>query len=413
VFASQNSNNAAKHSAGSPLGRRRFLKAAGIGGLGVGAASLLGASSASAEDAKTAGDAAILNFALNLKYLEAEYYAMATTGAGLPDELTTGTGTRGAVTGGRAVAFKTPFVKQYAQEIARDELNQVKFLRSTLGAQAVARPAIDLAASFATAATAAGITKNGQTFDPYESEQLFLWGAYVFEDVGVTALRGAIPMLTDKTSMAAAAGMLGTEAFHASLIRSTLYGTGQPEPGDLIAKVRNSLDGVGNDDQGIILNGTANIVPADDNGLVFGRAPERVLNIVYLTPNVASAGGFFPNGLNGTVKQSGGAPGAVPGPQPANPAPGQASAPAPAPNAPAAPPSPGAAPVPAHSPSVGVGVGVTPSGGAATGAGGTAGGRDAGLLIGGAVAAVTTVVGASGYHRNRKLVTDVVPQGDD
>ncbi len=229
----------------------------------------------------------------------------------------------------------------------------------------------------------------------------------------MTALRGAIPMLTDKTSMAAAAGMLGTEAFHASLIRSTLYGTGQPEPGDLIAKVRNSLDGVGNDDQGIILNGTANIVPADDNGLVFGRAPERVLNIVYLTPNVASAGGFFPNGLNGTVKQSGGAPGAVPGPQPANPAPGQASAPAPAPNAPAAPPSPGAAPVPAHSPSVGVGVGVTPSGGAATGAGGTTGGRDAGHLIGGAVAAVTTVVGASRYHRNRKLVTAVVPQGDD
>ncbi len=132
----------------------------------------------------------------------------------------------------------------------------------------------------------------------------------------MTALRGAIPMLTDKTSMAAAAGMLGTEAFHASLIRSTLYGTGQPEPGDLIAKVRNSLDGVGNDDQGIILNGTANIVPADDNGLVFARAPERVLNIVYLTPNVASAGGFFPNGLNGTVKQSGGPQALCPAPSP-------------------------------------------------------------------------------------------------
>lgn len=404
------------HNAASRLGRRRFLQAAG---LGIGAATLLGASAASAADSQGPDDATILNFALNLQYLAAEFYSVATTGTGLPDELTNGVGTKGPVTGGRAVNFKTPQVKQYAQELAKNELNHVKFLRTALGAQAVARPAIDLAASFAAAAAAAGVSKDGQTFDPYQNEQLFLWAAYVFEDVWVTALKGAVPLLANKAYVSAAAGMLAAEAYNASLIRSTLYGLGQPEPSELISKARNSLDGVGNDDQGFVRDGAVNIVPADENGLVFGRTPERVLNIVYLTPNVAAAGGFFPNGVNGSLKQSGGAPGAVPGPNADKPAPNNAP---PAPNA-VTPPAPPAASTPASIPSAAgattsapngaVGVGVTPTGGAATGAGGTAGGRDVGLLVGGAFAAVGAVATAGGYQRNRKLATDAVYQGED
>ena len=59
------------------------------------------------------------------------------------------------------------------------------------------------------------------------------------------------------------------------------------------------------DDQGITKNGQANIVPADDNGLAYGRTPQRVLNVVYLTPNKAASGGFYPNGVNSPLHTSG------------------------------------------------------------------------------------------------------------
>ena len=55
-------------------------------------------------------DAAVLNFALNLEYLEAEFYQYAAFGTGLSGGLTNGKGKHGGVTGGRQVAFATPAI---------------------------------------------------------------------------------------------------------------------------------------------------------------------------------------------------------------------------------------------------------------------------------------------------------------
>jgi hypothetical protein len=258
-----------------------------------------------------ASDATILNFALNLEYLEAEFYLRA-TGGGLPDEMTTGTGTRGEVSGGRPVQFKNPVIAKFAAEIAADERAHVAFLRGALGSAAVSRPVISLDQSFTAAATAAGLIKAGESFDPYDSDVNFLFAAFIFEDVGVTAFKGAAPFIADKTYLDAAAGLLATEAYHAGIVRSSLYNEGLIDDAvfaavQKISDVRGAVDGVGDDDQSIGTATDLNLVPTDVEGRAFGRSPAHILNIVYLTPERATSGGFYPNGLNGDLRESGGA----------------------------------------------------------------------------------------------------------
>ena len=297
-------------------GRREFFKTmGGLVPLGSGLALAGAATSAAAQTGPT--DADVLNFALNLEYLEAQFYSFAAFGQGLPAASLTGTGARGGVTGGRQVAFQDPVVQQYALEIARDEINHVNFLRGALGRSAVAQPQVDISANpngaFSSAARAAGLIGPGQSFDPYASDENFLLGAFIFEDVGVTAYKGASPLITNKTFLEAAAGILAVEAYHASIVRTTLYGKGMQTPTamliqatEAISGARDSVDGPEDKDQGVAMIGNAsNIVPLDANGLAFSRTTGQVLNIVYLNNKAVTGGGFFPNGVNGNITMSG------------------------------------------------------------------------------------------------------------
>jgi Ferritin-like domain len=295
-------------STNDPAERRSFLRSASVAGLGLVGASVLGstvtAGKASAAESPSVSDGAIFNFALNLEYLEAEFYSYAVNGHGLPDNLTHGTGQRGPVQGGRAVKFRSSSIRQFAAQIALDEHEHVAFFRKELGSAAVARPAINIQDSFTAVATAAGLIKPGQTFDPFASEDNFLRGAFIFEDVGVTAFKGAAPLINNKAYLGAAAGILAVEAYHAANVRTALYERGGADDANAISAARRSLNPGTNLDQGLTVNGRANIVPADDNGVAFARTPGQVLNIVYLTPKPATKGGFYPHGVNGTVNAS-------------------------------------------------------------------------------------------------------------
>ena len=353
--------NAISRSAENPTDRRRFMRRAGLAGLGVVAAGALAsagpgvAAAATTRDQGDAGeisDSAILNFALNLEYLEANFYSFAVHGAPIPGSLMTGTGTQGGISGGSQVPFKTQGIKQLAQEIAGDELAHVTFLRSALGSTAVSQPAIDLVKSFTAAAQAAGAVPAGTAFDPFANEEYFLLGAFIFEDVGVTAYKGAAPLISSKTYLDAAAGILSVEAYHAGAVRTRIYDLGLSDLANKISAARGALDD--GKDVGVTVNGAENIVPSDANGLAYGRTPGEVLNIVYLTPKVTTSGGFFPDGVNGVLNTSG------------------------------------------------TGGGMMPAGAPATGGGGTAGVQDKGLLAGGAGAlAAAAVVGGIAARRRR------------
>lgn len=253
-------------------------------------------------------DGAILNFALNLEYLEAEFYLHALTGQGLPDDMVGGTGRPGQVSGGRQVSFRSPLIKNIAREIAMDEKAHVAFLRDALGGSAAARPRISLDHSFTAAATAAGLIKPGEAFDAYANERNFLFAAFLFEDVGVTAFKGAAPFLSNKTYLDAAAGLLATEAYHAGIVRATLFSEGLADDSVFavvrkISGVRNAVSGPADDDQDLGTRDAANLVPTDDYGRVFGRSAAEILNIVYLDPQAGRSGGFYPDGLNGEIVQ--------------------------------------------------------------------------------------------------------------
>jgi hypothetical protein len=275
---------------------------------GAALAGLAFARKAEAEDI----DTFILQLALNLEYLEAQFYTLATQGktidlVGVPTTINGVTG--GAVTvkpTGTAsclVPFVTPLLQQFAMEVAQDERNHVLFLQSALGTSAVAQPAIDLYNSFNALAVAAGVVPAGGTFDPFASETNFLLGAFIFEDVGVTAYLGAAGLITSSTYLDKAAGILAVEAYHAGSIRSRIFGAGTAvqSASQLIATERAKLDGTTTDDVGVGLtsNGAATIVDANSNSIAFSRMTGQVLSIVYA--GGSTSGGFFPSGVTGGI----------------------------------------------------------------------------------------------------------------
>ncbi len=275
-------------------------------GLGTAALGLMGGATLAAP-AKDI-DGAVLNFALNLEYLEAAFYLAAVgrlnelkaIGGGAEIKLPAG------LDGTVGMQFKDSTIQAYAKDIADDELAHVKFLHAALGKGAVARPVLDLGAAFDAAGQAASGGKI-KGFNPYANELFFLHGAFIFEDVGVTAYNGAATLITNPAYLQAAAGILAVEAYHAGAIRTLLYQQRQvtAAAGLYVGQVVGAISALrgkvgGGKDAGLSDNAGAVIAPADKNAVAYGRSTAEVLNIVYLGSK--GKGGFYPNGLNGAIK---------------------------------------------------------------------------------------------------------------
>ncbi|QNI30266.1 ferritin-like domain-containing protein [Alloacidobacterium dinghuense] len=253
--------------------RRTFLKGAGIAGVGLATGAVVSGRLFSREQSVHAAaysDAEILNFALNLEYLEAEFYAMSTYGATLvrlgvikeEDE-------SGPTTGGQRVpGFAASPAADMATALRTDEIDHVLYLRAALGSNAVKKPAIDLNAL-------------GYGF---ASTHSWMELARQFEDVGVSAYLGAAPLISSSTYLAAAAAILATEAQHSGSVRFACIMNGVTSP------AVDSID---------IPPTSKNFYDVNSHALSIPRTPSQVLNIVY--HGGKCSGGFFPDGMNGSI----------------------------------------------------------------------------------------------------------------
>jgi len=249
--------------------RRAFMKRAGATGLGLAAMTVLGGSAEKLDAATTFTDVDILNFALNLEYLEGEFYAVATFGRTLEQlGIIPPSAVGGPTTGGAMVNFSGSSVAFLASALRYDEEQHVILLRNALGSAAVKKPAINLNAL-------------GYGFANVDD---FLKLSRQFEDVGVSAYLGAAPLIQSKAYLLTAAEILATEAQHSGSIRLEVIQHGVNSP------AVDSLDVVPSEQNPYDVNSMALSIP---------RSPAQVLNIVYAGGKCS--GGFYPSGMNGTI----------------------------------------------------------------------------------------------------------------
>ena len=183
----------------SNVDRRAFLKWAGVVGVGATfvAGGLLGAPTA-AEAAeiksglKAGSDVDILNYALTLEYLEADFYA---------------TGLAKGFLSGRELELITPIGDHENQHVAA-----VTSTITALGGTPVAKPKITYPAG---------------VFDTKES---FFTNASMFEELGVTAYHGQVPLIQSPDVLAAGASIAGVESRHAAILAWLTGGNSFPNP---------------------------------------------------------------------------------------------------------------------------------------------------------------------------------------
>lgn len=171
--------------------REVFNKLGSLGKKMAMAAVPFGMSAASTQRAYAQGSTSVLdvlNFALTLEYLEAEYY-------------TTGISTNGLIPAGRE--------KAVFEQIEKHEVDHVEFLKAAIsgsGGTPVDKPSFDFTA--------------GGKFNPFGDYTQFLILAQAFEDTGVRAYKGqAGNLISNGAVLTAALRIHSVEARHASEVR--------------------------------------------------------------------------------------------------------------------------------------------------------------------------------------------------
>ncbi|KAM6565732.1 hypothetical protein CsatA_024860 [Cannabis sativa] len=243
-------------------------------------------------------DVDLLEFPLNLEYLEAEFFLFGALGYGL-DKVAPNLSKGGPPPIGAKKANLDSLTKDIILQFGWQEVGHLRAIQNTV--KGFPRPLLNLSSSsFAQVMDSAFGRKLRPPFDPYANSINFLLASYLL--VG---------------------GLLGVESGQDAVIRALLYeramtkvkpyGITVADFTNQISDLRNQLGHGGLKDEGLVVppfqgaegRVAGNVLAGDRYSLSYGRTPEEILRIVYGgNGDEHVVGGFYPKGANGHIATS-------------------------------------------------------------------------------------------------------------
>ncbi|XP_030508310.1 desiccation-related protein PCC13-62-like [Cannabis sativa] len=266
-------------------------------------------------------DVDLLEFPLNLEYLEAEFFLFGALGYGL-DKVAPNLSKGGPPPIGAKKANLDSLTKDIILQFGWQEVGHLRAIQNTV--KGFPRPLLNLSSSsFAQVMDSAFGRKLRPPFDPYANSINFLLASYLVPYVGLTGYVGANPKLKGSTSKRLVGGLLGVESGQDAVIRALLYeramtkvkpyGITVADFTNRISDLRNQLGHGGLKDEGLVVppfqgaegRVAGNVLAGDRYSLSYGRTPEEILRIVYGgNGDEHVVGGFYPKGANGHIATS-------------------------------------------------------------------------------------------------------------
>ncbi|MED6134987.1 hypothetical protein PIB30_042085 [Stylosanthes scabra] len=265
-------------------------------------------------------DADLVEFALNLEYLEAEFFLYGALGYGLDvvnPNLTQG----GPTPYGGKIAHLSPIIKDVTLQFALQEVGHLRAIKKWV--KGFPRPLLNISSeTFGEIIDKAFGEKLNPSFDPYANDINYLIASYAIPYVGLNGYVGANPLLKSTNAKSLIAGLLGVESGQDAVIRALLYErwNQRVRPYDFsvaaftnaISGIRNTLGRGGVKDEGLLVpkelgaeaNVTGNILAGNSYSVAYARTPQEILRIVYGTGHEGVPGGFYPKGGDGDIVKS-------------------------------------------------------------------------------------------------------------
>lgn len=222
----------------------------------------------------------VLNFALNLEYLEANFY-LSVIGSSLVGGTDAGSNP-GTITGAPGKLTLDASTLAVAKALAADEVHHIQQIRATitsLGGTPISQPNINLGAK-----------------GTISTQAQFLSAARQFTALGGSAYAGSATLLVSNTTvLTAASQILGAEGQHAGVLAYLCVTQAINSPMIDAQDVPPSLTNY------FTLNAQA-LAPARNTSQTLGVAYGTSATTTTNPATGTSMGGFFPNGFNGNVK---------------------------------------------------------------------------------------------------------------